>query len=72
MGVGSSNVHSSLVPLVLNVDTGKVSPQYHVVFDDGFSTVNSLPSEDSLDKQWARILKLDREFYLDLEFDDNG
>ena len=37
-----------------------------------FATVNSLPSEDSLEDQWAHIFKLDREFYLDLEFDDDG
>ena len=72
MFVGFSLVHSSLVPLVLNVKTGKISPQYHVVFDDKFSTVNSLPSEDSLEQQWSRIFKLDREFYLDVEFDANG
>ncbi len=67
-----SHVHSSLVPLVLNVATGKISRQYHVVFDDKFTTVNSLPTEDSLEKQWARIFKLKREFYLDFEFDEGG
>ena len=72
MFVGFSQVHSSLVPLVLNVNTGKISPQYHVVFDDKFSTVNSLPTEDSIDDQWARIFKLEKEFYLDLEYDEDG
>ena len=72
MFMGFSQVHSSLVPLVLNVSTGKISPQYHVVFDDEFSTVNSLPTEDSLDIQWTRIFKLDKEFYLDLEYDEDG
>ena len=50
MFVGFSQVHSSLVPLVLNVSTGKISPQYHVV----------------------RIFKLDKEFYLDLKYDEGG
>ena len=72
MFVGFSHVHSSLVPLVLNVVTGKISPQYHVVFDDTFSTVNSLPHEDSIDDQWTRIFKLEREFYLDIEYDEDG
>ena len=72
MFLGSSQVHSLLVALVLNVSTGKISPQYHVVFDDKFSTVTSLPTEDSLDNQWARIFKLKREFYLDFEFDEGG
>lgn len=49
--VGFSHVHSSLVLLVLNVVTGKTSPQYHVVFDDKFSTVNLLPTEDSINDQ---------------------
>lgn len=39
--VGISKRHSSTVHLVLNLDTGKVSPQYHVVFDDTFSTIFS-------------------------------
>ena len=39
--VGYSPVHSSNVPLVLNLQTGSISPQFHVVFDDHFSTVHS-------------------------------
>ena len=72
MFVGFSKVHSLLVPLVLNVATGKISPQYHVVFDDKFTTVNSLPSEDSFETQWANIFKLHQECYLDLEYDEEG
>ena len=51
MCVEFSQVHSSLVPLVLNICTGKISPQYHVLFDDKFSTVNSLPSDERVGKQ---------------------
>ena len=72
MFMGFSQVHSSLVALVLNTSTGKISPQYHVVFDDKFATVNSLPTEDSIDTQWKRIFKLRREFYLDIEYDSDG
>jgi len=43
-----------------------------VVFDDKFSTVTSLPPEDSLDDQWAHIFKLHRGFYLDIEYDEDG
>ena len=39
--MGVSKQHSSTVHLVLNPETGKISPQYHVVFDDTFSTVFS-------------------------------
>ncbi len=33
----------------------KISPQFHVIFDDTFQTVNSLPLNQPLDKQWAQI-----------------
>jgi transposase InsO family protein len=39
--VGHSPLHSSAIPLVLNLNTGHISPQYHVVFDDWFQTVNA-------------------------------
>ena len=39
--LGVSKVHSSTVHMVLNIDTGKVSPQFHLIFDDTFSTVYS-------------------------------
>ncbi len=53
--LGFSDLHSSQVPLVMNMDTGKISSQFHVIFDDTFQTVNSLPLNQPLDKQWARI-----------------
>jgi hypothetical protein len=37
--LGVSKYHSSTVHLVLNPETGAISPQYHCVFDDTFSTV---------------------------------
>ena len=37
--LGVSAAHSSNVPLVLTIKTGSITPQYHVVFDDCFSTV---------------------------------
>ena len=39
--LGLSKLHSSAVHLVLNLETGKVSPQFHFIFDDSFSTVYS-------------------------------
>ena len=38
--VGHSPSHAGSVALVLNPRTGHVSPQFHVVFDDFFSTVS--------------------------------
>ena len=39
--VGNSMAHGHAVPLVLNLDTGKISAQFHVVFDDWFHTVDN-------------------------------
>ena len=39
--LGVSKHHSTTVHLVLNPATGNISPQYHVLFDDHFSTVFS-------------------------------
>ena len=36
--------HASTVPLVLSLDTGAITPQFHVVFDDWFATVTSDPT----------------------------
>ena len=72
MFVGFSPVHSSLEPLVSNIQTGKISSQYHIVFDYKSTAVNYLPSNKHLDTQWSRIFKLNREFYLDLEYNQDG
>ncbi len=42
-----------------------------MIFDDKFETVNSLPAEQPLDKQWAEIIKLGRECFLDIDYDEN-
>jgi hypothetical protein len=41
MFLGFSSQHSTNVGLVLNLKTGHISPQYHLVFDDLFSTVST-------------------------------
>ena len=38
--LGHSPNHAQTVALVLNIKTGRVSPQFHVVMDPTFSTVN--------------------------------
>ena len=40
--LGHLPLHAGSVVLVLNPKTGLVSPQFHVVFDDDFSTVPNL------------------------------
>jgi hypothetical protein len=68
--LGFSNLHLSQVPLVLNVATGHISPQFHVIFDK-FETMHSLPANEPLNTQWAQILHLGHECYLDIDYDKN-
>ena len=55
--MGLSDLHASSVPLVLNTDTGAITPQFHVVFDDWFATVTGtikdLPNFSS--KEWTKL-----------------
>ena len=39
--MGLSPDHASTVPLVLSLDTGAITPQFHAVFDDWFTTVTT-------------------------------
>jgi hypothetical protein len=70
--LGSSTLHSSLVPLVMNVAMGKISPQYHVIFDKKFETVISLEEGLLLEKEWEYILCLKQECYKEVDYDDNS
>ena len=57
MYVGVSQVHSSTVGLVLNLQTGHVSPQYHLVFDEQFTTVpGNLTDEVFNAEEWTNLL----------------
>ena len=69
--LGFSDLHSSLVPLVLNIATGHTSPQFHVIFDNKFETIHSLPIDQPLKNQWAQIIALGRECFMDLDYDEN-
>eukprot|EP00957_Ditylum_brightwellii_P141676 10793520-Ditylum_brightwellii.AAC.2 len=44
--LGHSPVHAGNVALALNLQTVHVSPQYHVGFDDEFTTVPYLQSDE--------------------------
>ena len=61
--MGFSNLHSSEVPLVLNLQTGSITPQYHVVFDDFFSTVSSIERETDPPEHWSDLC-LDNSTYI--------
>ena len=47
--VGFSSCHSSLVPLAINVQTGRISPQFHAVFDYWFTSVTSVGGDEVFD-----------------------
>ena len=58
VNMGLSKKHASTVPMVLNPETGYITPQFHIVFDDWFATVatnvDALPDFNS--NRWARLL----------------
>ena len=58
--LGRSPIHAVNVSLILNLSTGHVSPQLHVVFDETFSTVPSLKNR-SVPASWKFICKNNRE-----------
>ena len=62
--LGSSPAHVSNVLLLLTLKTGHVTPQYHVVFDDCFSTVESGGSDDGNAELWQNLF-----FYSQSTFD---
>lgn len=54
--LGRSPQHADNVSLILNLRTGHVSPQFHVVFDDDFTTVEALASNSDPDN-WEFLCK---------------
>jgi hypothetical protein len=48
--IGPSSCHANNVPLIYNPATTHISPQFHVVYDEGFTSITSIPShmEDNL------------------------
>ena len=58
--VGRSPIHAGNVSLILNLSTGHVSPQFHVVFNETFSTVPSLKN-GSVPDSWKFICENNRE-----------
>ena len=52
---GLSTLHSSEVPLVLNLSTGSITTQFHVVFNDLFTTVPSIEREDQPPSHWEDL-----------------
>jgi len=51
-----SSSHAGLVALILNPRTGYVSPQFHVVFDDHFTTVLFM-EKNEVPPHWAKLIE---------------
>ena len=66
--VGHSPSHAGTVALVLNPRTGHVSPQFHIIFDDLFTTVPSM-NKNQLPPNWADLVENSRESVTDERFD---
>jgi hypothetical protein len=60
--------NSSSVALVLNPRTGHVSPQFHVVFDDLFTTV-SFMKKSEVPPNWAKLVDKSSEQVTDKNYD---
>jgi hypothetical protein len=70
--LGFSTNHSSNVALVLNPESGNITPQYHVIFDEKFSSVTSTQASDLDDEIWETLFKIgyDRNIAIDHDSDD--
>lgn len=58
--LGFSKHHSSMIGIVRNIQTGSVTPQFHVVFDELFSTVHSLDEDDPT---WVELFVSEHNYY---------
>ena len=72
--MGFSKKHASTVPLVLNPNTGYITPQFHIVFDDWFATVatsiDNLPDFNS--PEWSTMFgESIYQYPVDDDLDDN-
>eukprot|EP00957_Ditylum_brightwellii_P010997 833601-Ditylum_brightwellii.AAC.1 len=65
--LGHCPVHAGNVALVLNLQTDYVSPQYHVVFDNEFSTASYLQSHKT-PSNWADLVAKHTEKAIDQAF----
>ena len=69
--LGISNLHSSEVPLVLNLQTGSITPQFYVIFDYPFSTVNSITREEEPPEHWEALC-LENSTYIPTDISENS
>jgi hypothetical protein len=49
-----------MIGLLRNLQTGSISPQFHVVFDEPFTIVLSVDEDN---ETWLKLFVSEREFY---------
>ena len=71
--LGHSPLHAGSVALVFNPATGRVSPQFHVVFDDTFSTAAPYMNSGTIPPNWHDLVIHSSELatYKDFELEQN-
>jgi hypothetical protein len=57
MFMGLSKKYASSIPLVMSCQTLAISAQFHVVFDDWFTTVQSSGLDDEVPEWWATLFQ---------------
>ena len=65
--LGHSPCHAGNITLVLNPKTMHVSPQYHLVFDDTFSTVPFMRTGE-FPTNWKELVNKSQEYAMDKDF----
>ena len=73
--LGFSSEHLTQIGLIWNLQTGSITPQYHIAFDDLFTTVtnNSFngTSQEQLIANWKEIIQTNSEQFWDVDEGDN-
>ena len=77
MFVGQSLDHATSIGRILNLETGSITSQFHVVYDDFFTTVPSVDATKTQEEiensiPWDDFLSTNAERYVEDEVDDNG
>jgi hypothetical protein len=72
MYLGMSDQHLSMAPLVLNLESGAITPQFHVTLDDWFATVVADPSKfpDFDSPDWHALFSESAYQYIPSDGDD--
>ena len=60
--MGISEAHACSIGLIRNLQSGYISPQFHVVYDKLFQTITR--PDDAIDRNlWLELLRTSRKYY---------